>query len=153
LKRRYGMKVILKEDVKNLGAMGQIIDVSVGYVRNFLLPRGLAVEANVKNIKSLEHQKRIIQEKAKKIKNQAQDLSTKISAMTLVIKTKSGEEGKLFGSVTSMDIAEALKNEGIEIDKKKIAIEEPIKRLGVYTVNLKLHSEIPTRVNVQVVEE
>ena len=147
------MKVILKEDVKNLGAMGQIIDVSVGYVRNFLLPRGLAVEANVKNIKSLEHQKRIIQEKAKKIKNQAQDLSAKISAMTLVIKTKSGEEGKLFGSVTSMDIAEALKNEGIEIDKKKIDIEEPIKRLGVYKVNLKLHSEIPTQVNVQVVEE
>jgi large subunit ribosomal protein L9 len=153
LKRRYRMKVILKEDVKNLGAMGQIVDVSVGYIRNFLSPRGLAVEANVKNIKSLEHQKRIIQEKAKKIKNQAQDLSAKISAMTLVIKTKSGEEGKLFGSVTSMDIAEALKNEGIEIDKKKIDIEEPIKRLGVYTVSLKLHSEIPTQVNVQVVEE
>ncbi len=153
MKRRYRMKVILKEDVKNLGAMGQIIDVSVGYVRNILSPRGLAVEANVKNIKSLEHQKRIIQEKAKKVKNQAQDLSAKISAMTLVIKTKSGDEGKLFGSVTSMDIAEALKNEGIEIDKKKIDIEEPIKRLGVYTVNLKLHSEIPTQVNVQVVEE
>jgi len=116
------MKVILKEDVKNLGAMGQIVDVSVGYIRNFLSPRGLAVEANVKNIKSLEHQKRIIHEKAKKTKNQAQDLSAKISAMTLVIKTKSGEEGKLFGSVTSMDIAEALKNEVIEIDKKKIDI-------------------------------
>jgi large subunit ribosomal protein L9 len=146
------MKVILKEDVKNLGAMGQIVDVSDGYVRNFLTPRGLAVEANVKNIKSLEHQKKVIQEKAKKIKNQAQDLSARISAMTLVIKSKAGEEGKLFGSVTAMDIAEALKNEGVEIDKRKISLEEPIRRLGAFTVSLKLHSEIPTQVNVQVVE-
>jgi large subunit ribosomal protein L9 len=147
------MKVILKEDVKNLGTMGQIVDVSDGYVRNFLTPRGLAVEANVKNIKSLEHQKKIIQEKAKKIKNQAQDLSSRISAMTLVIKAKAGEEGKLFGSVTAMDVAEALKNEGVEIDKRKIALDEPIRRLGAFTVSLKLHSEIPTQVNVQVVEE
>jgi len=147
------MKVILKEDVKNLGEMGQIVDVSDGYVRNFLTPRGLAVEANVKNIKSLEHQKKVIQEKAKKIKNQAQDLSARISALTLVIKSKAGEEGKLFGSVTAMDIAEALKNEGVEIDKRKISLEEPIRRLGAFTVSLKLHSEIPTQVNVQVVEE
>jgi large subunit ribosomal protein L9 len=147
------MKVILKEDVKNLGTMGQIVDVSDGYVRNFLTPRGLAVEANVKNIKSLEHQKKIIQEKAKKIKNQAQDLSSRVSAMTLVIKAKAGEEGKLFGSVTAMDVAEALKNEGVEIDKRKIALDEPIRRLGAFTVSLKLHSEIPTQVNVQVVEE
>jgi len=147
------MKVILKEDVKNLGTMGQIVDVSDGYVRNFLTPRGLAVEANVKNIKSLEHQKKIIQEKAKKIRNQAQDLSTRISAMTLIIKAKAGEEGKLFGSVTAMDVAEALKNEGVEIDKRKIALDEPIRRLGAFTVSLKLHSEIPTQVNVQVVEE
>jgi len=147
------MKVILKEDVKNLGTMGQIVDVSDGYVRNFLTPRGLAVEANIKNIKSLEHQKKIIQEKAKKIKNQAQDLSSRISAMTLVIKAKAGEEGKLFGSVTAMDVAEALKNEGVEIDKRKIALDEPIRRLGAFTVSLKLHSEIPTQVNVQVVEE
>ena len=147
------MKVILKEDVKNLGTMGQIVDVSDGYVRNFLTPRGLAVEANVKNIKSLEHQKKIIQEKAKKIKNQAQDLSSRISAMTLVIKAKAGEEGKLFGSVTAMDVVEALKNEGVDIDKRKIALDEPIRRLGAFTVSLKLHSEIPTQVNVQVVEE
>jgi large subunit ribosomal protein L9 len=147
------MKVILKEDVKNVGKMGQIVDVADGYARNYLVPRELAVEANIKNIRSLEHEKRIIQEKAKKIKNSAQDLAHKISTITLMIKAKVGEEGKLFGSVTTMDIAELLKNEGIEIDKKKISLDEPIKRLGSYSVNVKLHSEISTQVNIQVVQE
>ncbi len=90
------MKVVLKDDIKNIGKMGQIVDVTAGYARNYLVPRGLAVEANTKNIKSLEHQKRIIQDNATKIKNSAQDLSNKISTITLVIKAKSGEEGKLF---------------------------------------------------------
>ena len=146
------MKVILKEDVKNIGSMGQIIDVADGFGRNYLLPKGLAVEANIKNIKSLEHEKKVIQEKAKKIKNQAQDLASKISNTTLVIKVKAGEEGKLFGSVTTMDIAEQLKNEGIDIDKKKISIEETIKRLGSYAVKVRIHPEIVTEVNVQVIE-
>ena len=146
------MKVILKEDVKNIGSMGQIIDVADGFGRNYLVPRGLAVEANIKNMKSLEHEKKVIQEKAKKIKNQAQDLASRISHATLVIKAKAGEEGKLFGSVTTMDIAEQLKNEGIDIDKKKISIEETIKRLGSYAVKVRIHPEIVSEVNVQVVE-
>jgi len=147
------MRVILKDDVKNVGKMGQVVDVADGYARNYLVPRGLAVDANIKNIRSLEHEKRIIQEKAKKIKNSAQDLAHKISTMTLMIKAKVGEEGKLFGSVTTMDIAELLKNEGIEIDKKKISLDEPIKRLGSYSVNVKLHPEISTQVNIQIVQE
>lgn len=147
------MKVILKDDVKNVGKMGQVVNVADGYARNYLVPRGLAVEANIKNIRSLEHEKRIIQEKAKKIKISAQDLVHKISTMSFVIKAKAGEEGKLFGSVTTMDIAELLKNEGIEIDKKKISLDEPIKRLGSYSVNIKLHPEISTQINIQVVEE
>ena len=147
------MKVVLKEDIKNLGKMGQVVDVTDGYARNYLVPRGLAVEANTKNIKSLEHEQRIIQEKAKKIKNSLQDLSNKISAMTLVIKANAGEEGKLFGSVTTMDIAELLQKEGIEIDKKKISLDEPIKRLGSYSVNVKLHPEILTQLKVEVVQE
>lgn len=147
------MKVVLKDDVKNVGKIGQVVDVADGYARNYLVPRGLAVEANTKNIKSLEHEKRIIQEKAKKIKNSTQDLAHKISTMTLVIKANAGEEGKLFGSVTTMDIAELLRNEGIEIDKKKISLDEPIKRLGSYSVNIKLHPEISTQVNIQVVQE
>jgi large subunit ribosomal protein L9 len=147
------MKVILKEDVRNIGTMGQIVDVADGYARNFLVPKGLAVDANVKNIRALEHAKKTIQEKAKKIRNQAQDLSDKIANMTIVIKAKSGEEGKLFGSVTSMDIAEQMKNQGIDIDKKKIVIEEPIKRLGTYSVSMKLHSDVATQVTLQVIAE
>ena len=147
------MKVILKEDVRNIGTMGQIVDVADGFARNFLVPKGLAVDANVKNIRALEHAKKTIQEKAKKIRGQAQDLSDKIANMTIVIKAKSGEEGKLFGSVTSMDIAEQLKNEGIDIDKKKIIIEEPIKRLGSHNISIKLHSDVATQVTLQVVAE
>jgi large subunit ribosomal protein L9 len=147
------MKVILKEDVKSIGSMGQIADVSDGFARNYLVPRGLAVEANVKNIRSLEHEKKVIQEKARKVKNSVQDLANRLENMTVVIKTKAGEEGKLFGSVTTMDIAEQLKNQGIEIDKKKISLDEPIKRLGTYAVNLRLHSEITAQVNIQVIEE
>jgi large subunit ribosomal protein L9 len=147
------MKVILKEDVRNIGTMGQIVDVADGYARNFLVPKGFAVDANVKNIRALEHAKKTIQEKAKKIRGQAQDLSDKIANMTIVIKAKSGEEGKLFGSVTSMDIAEQMKNQGIDIDKKKIVIEESIKRLGSYSVSIKLHSDLATQVTLQVIAE
>jgi large subunit ribosomal protein L9 len=147
------MKVVLKDDIKNVGEMGQIVDVADGFARNYLVPRGLAVEANTKNLKALEHEKKIIQEKAKKIKNSADTLSDKISTMTLMIKAKAGDEGKLFGAVTSMDIAELLKNEGIEMDKKKIFLDEPIKRLGSYSVNIKIHPEISTHLNIQVVEE
>jgi len=133
--------------------MGQIVDVADGFGRNYLVPKGLAVEANIKNIKSLEHEKKVIQEKVKKIKNQAQDLAGRVSDTTLVIKAKAGEEGKLFGSVTTMDIVEQLKNAGIDIDKKKIILEEPIKRVGSYSIKIKIHPEIATEVNVQVIEE
>jgi len=147
------MKVILKEDVKKLGNMGQIVTVTDGFARNYLVPKGLAVEASTKNMKSLEHAQRVIQEKAKKVKESLQDFADRLSKVTLVMKAKAGEEGKLFGSVTSMDIAEQLKNEGIEVDKKKILLEEPIKRLGNYTVGIHLHSDINSQINLQVVEE
>lgn len=147
------MKVILKEDVKNIGNIGQIIDVADGFARNYLVPKGLAVEANTKNIKSLEHEKRVIQEKARKIRMSAQDLAGRISNAAVIIKAKAGEEGKLFGSVTSMDIAEQLANAGIDIDRKKISLDEPIRRIGSYTVNIRLHSDVSVQVNVQIVEE
>ncbi|MBM4135779.1 MAG: 50S ribosomal protein L9 [Nitrospira sp.] len=147
------MKVILKEDVKNIGKMGDIVNVADGHARNYLVPKGLALEANMKNIKSLEHEKRIIQEKAKKLKNVAQDIAEKITTISLTMKAKAGDEGKLFGSITTKDIAEALKNEGIEVDKKKISLEEPIKRLGSYSVNVKIHPEISTQLTIQVIEE
>lgn len=147
------MKVILKEDIKHVGKMGQIVDVADGYARNYLIPKGLVTEASTKNIKFLEHEKRIIQEKSKKIRNSAQDLAHRISSLTISIKAKAGEEGKLFGSITTMDVAEALQKEGVEIDKKKISLEEPIKRLGSYTVNIKLHPDVSAPLNIQIVEE
>lgn len=147
------MKVILKEDVKNLGKMGDIVNVAEGYARNFLIPKKRAAEAITKNIKELEHQKKMIQEKAKKQKNSAQTLSEKMASLNLFIKAKAGEEEKLFGSITSMDIAAALKNEGIAIDKKKISIEEPIKRLGSYTVSVKVHPDITIQLNITVIAE
>jgi large subunit ribosomal protein L9 len=147
------MKIILKEDIKKLGKMGQIVDVADGYARNYLVPKGLAVEASTKNIRSLEHEKKIIQEKARKHKDSAQDLASRISALTLTIKAKSGEEEKLFGSVTTMDIAEALLTQGVEIEKKKIVLEEPIKRLGSYSVQIKLHPDVSVPLTIEVIQE
>lgn len=147
------MKVFLKEDVKNLGRMGEVLNVAEGYARNFLLPKKLAVEANTKNIKEFEHYKKMIQEKAAKLRDSAKLNADKISAVSLTIRAKAGEEEKLFGSVTTMDIAEALKAEGYDIDKKKISLEEPIKRLGSYTVEVKIHPEISASVKVNVVAE
>lgn len=147
------MKVILKEDVKNLAAIGEIVSVSDGYARNYLIPQKMAVEANTRNIKEFEHNRKMIAQKAAKIKEQFKSLADKLSAITLTIKAKSGEDDKLFGSVTSMDIAEALKAEGFDIDRRKISLEEPIKRLGVYSVDIKMHAEIPLHVKVQVVQE
>ncbi|MEW6118069.1 MAG: 50S ribosomal protein L9 [Nitrospirota bacterium] len=144
------MKVILKEDVKDLGHIGEMLSVKDGYARNFLIPRGLAVEANPKNIKALEHERRKIQELVKKAKAGADELASKLSGKTVTIKAKAGEEDKLFGSVTSMDIAEALKKEGFDIDRKKIVLDDPIKRLGSYTVSIKIHPEVSAQLTVQV---
>lgn len=144
------MKVILKEDVKNLGIMGSVVDVANGYGRNYLIPRNLAVEANTKNLKQIKHEKDIIDVRSKKIIRSAEDLAKQISGITLSIEAQSGEEDKLFGSVTSKDIAEALSKQGVEIDKRKINLEEPIKRLGTYTVSVKIHHDVSANVTVEV---
>jgi large subunit ribosomal protein L9 len=147
------MKVFLKEEVKNLGSIGEVVSVSDGYARNYLFPKKLAVEANTKNLKEFEHNKRIIQEKAARIKGEMKNAADRLSSVSLTIKAKAGEEEKLFGSVTNMDIAEALKEAGYDIDKKKIVLEEPIKRLGEYSVEVKIDSEISAQVKVNVVAE
>ncbi len=147
------MKVILKSDVKDLGRIGEVVNVKDGFARNYLVPQGLAVEASTKNVKAFEHEKKMIQEMAKKVKTGAAGLGERIASARITIKAKAGEEDKLFGSVTSMDIAEALKAEGIEVDKKRIQLEEPIKRLGEYTIAVKLHPEVTAELNVQVVPE
>jgi large subunit ribosomal protein L9 len=144
------MKVILKEDVTDLGIMGSVVNVKNGYARNYLIPRNLAVEANPKNIKQFEHQKNIILAKAKKIKMDADELANKVSSMTVTLEAQAGEEDKLFGSVTSKDIAEAIALQGIEIDRRKILLEEPIKRIGIYEVSVKLYQDVTASVKVEV---
>ena len=146
------MKVILSEDVKSLGIMGEVVNVSDGYARNFLLPKKFAVEANTKNLKEFEHNKKIITERAAKIKESFKSIADKLSSTTLTIKAKTGEDDKLFGSVTNMNVAEALAAAGYDIDKKKIVME-PIKRLGEYSVTIKLHTDLTAEVKINVVQE
>ncbi len=145
------MKVILREEVNNLGSIGSVVDVADGYGRNYLIPKKIAVEANLKNIKKFQHEKNIILEKAKKVKKSAEEFSGKLSDITVSIEAPVGEGDKLFGSVTSMDIAGALLKQGIEVDKRKIIMpDEPIKRIGNYKVTLKIHSEVTVSLNIDV---
>ena len=144
------MKIILKEDVKNLGEIGSIKNVADGYARNYLLPRNLAVEANTKNVKQFEHVKNQILAKAGKIKKSVDELAVKLSAIQLTIEAQAGEEDKLFGSITTADIAEALSKQGIEVDKRKIAIEAPIKRLGTHNITVKLSQGVTAGVTLEV---
>ena len=146
------MKVILSEDVKSLGIMGEVVNVSDGYARNFLFPKKFAVEANTKNLKEFEHNKKVITERTAKIKESFKSVADKLSSLTLTIKAKTGEDDKLFGSVTNMNVAEALSAAGHDIDKKKIVME-PIKKLGEYSVTIKLHTDVSAEVKINVVQE
>ena len=134
------MKVILLEDVKNVGKKGQIINAKDGYAINFLFPKNLAIEATDVNLKNLENAKKRKEDKEKKIFEEAKVLEEQLMQKTIVIKTKTGENGKLFGSITTKEIADILEKEhGISIDKKKYDLEEPIKSVGEYYVKIKLH--------------
>ena len=145
------MIVILTKDVKGTGKAGEVVKVSDGYARNMLLPKGLAKEATEGNIRNLEKQKAIAAEKHKEQKAAAQQQAKNIENITLEIKSKGGETGKLFGSITSKDIAEALlKQENIKIDKKKIELSGPIKQAGETEVNIKLFSEVSATLKVRV---
>lgn len=144
------MKVILKEDIINLGDMGNVVEVKNGYGRNYLIPRDFAVEANLKNVKQLEHQKKLLQSRIKKVRMEAEELSSKIASISISIEVKSGKDGKLFGSVTSKDIAEAVAAQGIEIDKRKINLQEPIKRLGEYEVPVKVRQDVIATIKLEV---
>ena len=147
------MKVILREDVENLGHGGELVDVKPGYGRNYLLPRGLAVAANPKNIREIEHQKAVASAKAAKMKASAEALAKRLSDTPLTLKRKAGEQDKLFGSVTAMDLAEALAQRGLAIDRRSIDLGEPIKTLGDFEVPVKLHHEVVGKVKVKVEAE
>jgi large subunit ribosomal protein L9 len=144
------MKVILKENVDNLGRIGDIVKVAPGYARNFLLPKGLAIEATERNAKALEHAKRQLEYKRNKELEQARAFAARIGAVTLTVAHQAGEEGKLFGAVTSMELADRLKEQGIEVDRKKLQLAEPIKHLGEFEVAVKLTPEVSATFKVVV---
>jgi large subunit ribosomal protein L9 len=144
------VQVILSEEVTNLGRPGDVVKVRAGYARNFLLPRKLAVEANPKNLRAFEHAKSVAMLKREALKLKAAGLKERIEALTLALTARAGEEGKLFGSVTNIDIERALREKGFELDRRRIALAEPIKQLGDFTVTVKLESEVEARLKVNV---
>ncbi|MBR3375670.1 MAG: 50S ribosomal protein L9 [Firmicutes bacterium] len=147
------MKVILLEDVRGSGKSGDVVNVSDGYARNMLIPRGLAVEATPQNVKQLEKKKEAIAKKFAEDKAAALEMKKKLEEITIEVKTKAGKNGKVFGSVTSADIAEALQAQGFDVDKKKIQLDSPIKATGITDVNVKLFTEVSGKVKVNVVSE
>ena len=147
------MLVILKENVENLGRIGEVVKVTDGYARNFLIPKKLVVPANENNIAAIDHQKKMLDKKRAAEKISAEELAKKISGFTCNISRKVGEKDKLFGSVSTSDIADALKAGGIEVEKRSIHVKDPIKALGVHTVEVKLLPEVTANLKVWVVKE
>jgi len=144
------MKVILKENIETLGHIGDIVKVAPGYARNYLLPKGLAIEATEKNAKALDHALRQMAYKKDKVMESAKALAAKLEAVAIELTHQAGEEGKLFGAVTNMEIAAFLKDKGFEIDRKTIILAEPIKQLGEYTVSVKVAPEVTATIKVSV---
>ena len=147
------MDIILTENVKGLGAIGEVVKVKAGYGRNYLVPQGLAVEASSRNLNELEHHKRQLTRKAEKLSQEAADIKARIEAIECSFVHKASEEGKLFGSVTSMEIAEAMAAKGVELDRRKILLEQPIKSLGEHEVEIKLNAGVNAIIKVTVTSE
>jgi large subunit ribosomal protein L9 len=147
------MQIILQEDVEKLGNRGELVEVAEGYARNFLLPRKLGLEATAGNLKRLERMRAHFAKKEATEKDAAQKQGEQLAAVSLEFTRKAGENDQLFGSVTSLDVAEALAGKGFEIDRKKIALAEPIKVMGDYEVPVKLHREVIVNVKVSVKKE
>ena len=146
-------QVLLREDIDNLGARGEIVRVKAGYARNYLLPRNLAVEATANNVRQIEGEKAALAKREAKEKSTAELQSSQLQKLALKFERKVGEAGVLYGSVTSMDIAHELKEQGYEIDRRKIVLREPIKRFGSYSVPVRLHREVTVELPVQVLGE
>jgi large subunit ribosomal protein L9 len=146
------MKVILRKDVDRIGKCGQVISVKDGFARNFLLPKGLALVATDESMKQIELEKKKIEHNKKIEKNKAQELADRLKAFSCTISAEAKDD-VLYGSVTSADISEALKSEEIEVDKHNILLEQPIKNLGIYEIEVKLHPEVATKIKVWVVKK
>ena len=147
------MKLILREDVYNLGKSGELVSVKEGYARNYLLPRNLAMLASSANVRQLDHEKKVIELRQQKLKGGALEQAKKLEGVKVSIKRKVGEQDKLFGSVTALDIAEALAASGHKLDRRLIHLPEPIRAVGDFPVEIRLHREVTAKLNVTVVGE
>ena len=147
------MEVILREDIQGLGYKNDTVDVKPGYGRNYLIPRGMAIIASSSNKKMIEENIRQAAHKAEKAKKDAEEIAKKIGDVTLEIKTKAGEKGKIFGAITPIQVSEALAAKGHEVDRKRISFEQKIKELGEYTALLDLHKEVHHPINIKVVAD
>ena len=144
------MKVILADDIRGLGHRGDTVTVKPGYARNYLFPQGVAYEATAANVRKLSEEKKKYDEKMLREKGVASGVASKVDGMTVVIAKKAGEEGHLYGSVTASEIADALAAKGIEVDRRRVELAEPIRRLGVHTVHVRLHRDVTATLNVDV---
>ncbi len=147
------MKLILREDVYNLGKSGELVTVKEGYARNYLLPRNLAMLASSANVRQLDHEKKVIELRQQKLKGGALEQAKKLEGIKVSIKRKVGEQDKLFGSVTALDIAEALAAAGHKLDRRLIHLPEPIRAVGEFPVEIRLHREVTAKLTVTVVGE
>ncbi|QSZ27345.1 50S ribosomal protein L9 [Aceticella autotrophica] len=147
------MKVILNKDVKGIGKAGEIVNVSDGYGRNYLLPKGLATDATKANLHALNEKKKAEEKKRQQEMEKAQEIAKKIALETIVLKVKAGENGKLFGSITSKDIQDVLNRKGFDIDKKKINLPEAIRSTGSFNVDIKLYPGVSAKVKIQIEAE
>ena len=144
------VEVILRDDVQHLGKIGDVVRVKPGYARNFLFPRGLAVEANTRNLKELEHTKRVIAAKAEHDRKDAEGAAAKIEGTAITIQARAGEEGRLFGSVTNIDVERLLGEKGITVDRRRIALAEPIKQLGTFPIEIQVGRGVKATVHLTV---
>lgn len=147
------MKVILKEDVESLGKRGDSIKVADGYARNYLIPKGFALEATSISVKAIEHEKKLIAKRAQKEKKNAEAMMASFAGVAVTIVRKTADQEKIFGSVTAKDVEKALEDRGLKVDRKQVVLDEPIKQLGEFPVKIKLYPGIAADITVKVVEE
>jgi large subunit ribosomal protein L9 len=147
------MQIILKQRLENLGQAGDVVSVKSGYARNYLIPQGLAYEANDSNLKRIDRERAQITKRTQEEHSAASERAKQIEGTSVTFTARAGEEGKLFGSITASDIAEKLAEQGIQIDRKQIVLEEPIKALGVFSVPVRLHAEVKPEIKVWVIKD
>lgn len=147
------VEVILRDDVPHLGKIGEVVRVKPGYARNYLFPRGLAVEANRKNLHVLEHQKRVISAKADRDKKAAETAAAKVEGLRLLVKARAGEDGRLFGSVTNLDVERLLAEKGVAVDRRRIALDEPLKQLGTFPIVVQIGRDVRATVQLTIEAE